>query len=223
MDKDLYASLQEAYQLVQEQGNTKRTTVDVGAALKNVFGSKAKNSGDRRSAAAAQRRGNAPQTTKAETPTSTPASTPAPRAASPSPAPAAKPDPKPTPAAAKPDPKPTPAATPAPKPTPKPESRAPKPGFRADGRSLNTPAADRARKVKAAGGDPTAGGEFKTKVTDTGSARLNKALSGIGKWKEETILQYAQDLVEGNYADTVENALVIIQHLSPEVLDEALS
>jgi outer membrane biosynthesis protein TonB len=212
MDKDLYASLQEAYQLVQEQGNTKRTTVDVGAALKNVFGSKAKNSGDRRSAAAAQRRGNAPQTTKAETPTSTPASTPAPRAASPSPAPAAKPDPKPTP-----------AATPAPKPTPKPESRAPKPGFRADGRSLNTPAADRARKVKAAGGDPTAGGEFKTKVTDTGSARLNKALTGIGKWKEEAYMDYANALVENLYAPTIEDALIIMQHLSPDVLDEALS
>ena len=92
-----------------------------------------------------------------------------------------------------------------------------------DVKARNAATADRAAKVRASGGDPTAGGEFKTKVTDTGSDRLNKALSGIGKWNEETLLAYAEQLVEENYCDTIESALIVIQHLSPEVLDEALS
>ena len=86
----------------------------------------------------------------------------------------------------------------------------------------NAATADRAAKVRAAGGDPAAGGEFKTKVTDTGSDRLNKALSGIGKWNEETVLEYCGKLIEARLADNVDDAYVILTHLDEAWVDEAL-
>ena len=51
---------------------------------------------------------------------------------------------------------------------------------------------------------------------------MDKALSGIGKWSEEELLDYANILVEQNYCDTIESALIVLQHLSPEALDEAM-
>ena len=78
-------------------------------------------------------------------------------------------------------PKPTPVSTPKPTPT-----SAPKPTPSA---SIKTPKFDTSKvssptKNFAPKGDPTKGGEFKTRVTDMPTARMNKALSGIGKWSE---------------------------------------
>ena len=120
-----------------------------------------------------------------------------------------------TPRAAAPAPKPQPKAQ------PKPSAPARKPGVSgtsSDGKPITT-ASVRARNQAAA--DKAASEQPKTKVTGI-SPRMDKALSGIGKWNEETLLAYAEQLVEENYCDTIESALVVLQHLSPQALDEAL-
>ena len=233
MDREYYNSLQEAYHQIQEQGgpndpryqqiknrnkNQPEWAKNAGNAINNfLFPKKTerKPTVQQQQRAKLRNRGTGSTPTATETPTpkvdtapqSQPAAAAAPRQAATAPRQA--------------------AAAPAPKTQPKQSgisgtSASGSPIRTSDVQRRNAAAADRASKVRASGGDPTAGGEFKTKVTDTGSARLNKALSGIGKWNEEELLDYANTLVEQNYCDTVESALIVLQHLSPEALDEAL-
>ena len=93
-----------------------------------------------------------------------------------------------------------------------------KPIRTSDVQARNTQTANKAAEIKRHGGDPTAGGEFKTKVTDTGSARLNNALTGIGKWNEELFHDLCDYLYEKNMARSYAHAADMLGEMSPEFI-----
>ena len=210
MDREYYNSLTEAYNLIERgpTGGVKDAPVKIGDLFKP-----GKTAGtDRRSQAADARRtqqGNAPKPAPASS--APPASAP-PASAPPASAPPASAPPASAPPAVRPKPQPAVSGT----------SGTGKPIRTSDVEARNAGTARRAAEVRRHGGDPTAGGEFKTKVTDTGSARLNKALTGIGKWNEE-LDPLAQHFVENNLCDSIESARVVLTHLDEEALKRLLS
>ena len=235
MDREYYQSLSEAYQQVQEQGgpndprrsqqiknrnkNQPEWVKNAGNAINNFLFPKGR--GERKPTVQQQQREKMRQNRRGRSipNPNPPASTPA---AQPSSQPAASSAPAAAPRAAAATPAPQPTAAPAQRPATSGTSSSGQPIRTSDVQRRNAATADRAAKVRASGGDPTAGGEFKTKVTDTGSARLNKALSGIGKWNEETVLEFCGKLIEARLADNVDDAYVILTHLDEAWVEEAL-
>jgi len=207
MDREYYNSLQEAYQQVQEQGgsrdprsqqiknrnkNQPEWVKNAGNAVNKFFAGNGA-SQNRQPTRQQQMRNSIRQNRGGGTTPTAPAAPAAPAASTPKVTTPAASTPKVTTPAAS-TPSAAPARQAAPAPTPKPTA----------------PAATPAKPQ-----------EFRTKVTGI-SPRMDKALSGIGKWSEEELLDYANILVEQNYCDTIESALIVLQHLSPEALDEAM-